>query len=74
VLKLNGASDREARHVSREHLQFTVENGVYYVTDVNSSNGTQLNGQKLAPQKEYQLSDGDSLNIGTVADATVSLN
>ncbi|WP_162141818.1 FHA domain-containing protein [Halorubrum ezzemoulense] len=60
--------------MSREHLQFTVQNGVYYVTDMNSSNGTQLNGQKLAPQQQYQLSDGDNLNLGTVADATVELN
>ncbi len=35
--------------MSRHHFQLDVENGQYYITDLNSSNGVFINGEKLHP-------------------------
>jgi pSer/pThr/pTyr-binding forkhead associated (FHA) protein len=36
--------------ISRHHFQLDIENGQYYITDLNSSNGVFINGEKLHPQ------------------------
>ena len=48
--------------VSRNHAKITCVEGVYRIEDLNSTNGTLLNGRKiLSPEK---LKDGDLINLG----------
>jgi ABC-type multidrug transport system ATPase subunit len=47
--------------VSRRHLQISNHNGVFTATDLNSTNGTYVNGQRI---QSVSLNDGDILNIG----------
>nr|WP_255428436.1 FHA domain-containing protein [Corallococcus sp. AB038B] len=50
--------------VSRRHARITARDGRYFAADVGSANGTQLNGQPLAGEK--QLRDGDRITVGPV--------
>nr|WP_244219789.1 FHA domain-containing protein [Corallococcus interemptor] len=50
--------------VSRRHARITAKGGRYFAEDVGSANGTQLNGQPLAGEK--QLRDGDRITVGPV--------
>lgn len=49
--------------MSRKHFEIKNENDVYFVRDLGSSNGTSLNGDKLEPQKWFELNSGDRLGI-----------
>lgn len=51
--------------VSRRHAQFSVDiNGHVGLTDLDSSNGTFLNGQRLSPQSPVWVRNGDRVRIG----------
>lgn len=50
--------------VSRAHFEITSQNHLFYVKDLSSKNGTNLNGQKLVPYKEYEVRNGDVIAIG----------
>lgn len=47
--------------VSRRHLQIANQNGSFVVTDLRSTNGTFVNGQRIS---STTLNDGDIVNIG----------
>ncbi len=47
--------------VSRRHLQISLQDSQFRATDLKSTNGTFLNGQRLG---EAFLNDGDVINIG----------
>lgn len=51
--------------VSRLHVTITQQADGFYVQDEASSNGTWLNGQRLAPKTPMQLHDGDHLKLST---------
>ncbi len=54
--------------ISSEHAHFTLEfegeDAVVYVVDVESANGTFLNGDKLEPNAPKRLSSQDSVRFG----------
>lgn len=50
--------------VSRCHAQVVMSNDTYWLTDLNSSNGTFLNDKPIVPRKPYPLSHDDSIRIG----------
>lgn len=50
--------------VSGHHAQVQPQGGGYVVIDLNSMNGTFLNGQRLSPYITYPLHDGDTLCFG----------
>jgi two-component system cell cycle response regulator len=53
--------------LSRKHAQILIgREGRYYVRDLNSTNGTFLNDQKLAPGKASALKDGDFIKSGNI--------
>jgi predicted component of type VI protein secretion system len=54
------ASDR----VSRRHCLIKVEDQKVTVCDLGSSNGTQLNGETLAPQADVEMTAGSMLVVG----------
>jgi hypothetical protein len=49
---------------SRRHAQISVENGAVFVTDLNSTNGTKVNGRRIERQR---LASGDLITIGTTS-------
>ena len=51
--------------VSRIHAAFGYEDGGVYVEDLNSTNGTRINGLALSPNQHYRLRDGDELEFGS---------
>ncbi|MCQ2506547.1 MAG: FHA domain-containing protein [Lachnospiraceae bacterium] len=46
-------------NVSRIHAKFDKKKGIIYLTDLNSTNGTFVNGQELVPDNEVALCVGD---------------
>lgn len=50
--------------VSRRHAQLVIEAGDVFLIDLNSTNGTQLNGKALKPGQPYRLRDGDEMEFG----------
>jgi pSer/pThr/pTyr-binding forkhead associated (FHA) protein len=52
--------------ISRHHTQITYENGAYYITDLNSANGTYLNNKKLPPDQPIAWQSGRPLRVGQV--------
>ena len=50
--------------VSRLHSALKLNDQRVFITDLGSSNGTRLNGQKLLPNVDYPLSHGDVVALG----------
>ncbi|HEU4754486.1 MAG TPA: FHA domain-containing protein [Armatimonadota bacterium] len=50
--------------VSRRHAEIRVTGGRYFLRDLNSLNGTFLNGRRLRPEREVPLWPGDRIEIG----------
>ncbi|NDJ75015.1 MAG: FHA domain-containing protein [Chloroflexi bacterium] len=54
--------------VSRRHATIIQDddNKALYIEDLNSTNGTRINGFALEPRRRYRLRDGDELELGRV--------
>jgi phosphoserine phosphatase RsbU/P len=52
------------RAVSRHHARITRDDGAFLVEDLDSSNGTYINGQRLTPHAPATLTERDALQIG----------
>jgi hypothetical protein len=54
--------------VSRRHATIIQDddNKALYLEDLNSTNGTRINGFSLEPRRRYRLRDGDELEFGRV--------
>ena len=53
--------------LSRAHAQvLKKEGGRFYLSDLNSTNGTYLNDQKLTPGKAIEVKNGDLLKMGNI--------
>jgi len=50
--------------VSRQHAVISARNSRITIHDLNSANGTFINGGRLEPQLEYRLRHGDQLTLG----------
>ncbi len=51
------------RGVSRLHASIREKNGRYFLSDLNSTNGTFVNGRRLEPNETVGLEDGDVLSF-----------
>ncbi len=49
--------------VSRLHLKITDDDDEYFVTDLNSTNGTYINGRLLGPDETCSIKPGDEIRI-----------
>lgn len=58
--------------VSRRHALIVSENGELTLQDLGSTNGTELNGEKLIPGEKRPLKQGDKVSFGGV-ELTLSL-
>lgn len=51
------------RMISRKHCRITRVNGIYYINDEGSANGTFVNGTKLNPGQKMQINRGDIIRL-----------
>lgn len=49
--------------VSRRHARFESQNGIVYVADLHSRNGTFLNGRRVG--EAIEVREGDAVDVGT---------
>ena len=52
--------------VSRQHCRLQRDGDCLIATDLDSANGTYLNGEPLLPYRDYILTHGDKLILGTL--------
>jgi FHA domain-containing protein/zinc ribbon protein len=52
--------------VSRRHARIYTRDGTCFVEDLDSTNGTFLNGERITPYLPYGFHDGDALIFGTM--------
>jgi pSer/pThr/pTyr-binding forkhead associated (FHA) protein len=50
--------------VSRRHAVLLWRNEILYIMDLDSTNGTWVNGTRLFAQQPHRLNDGDELQLG----------
>ncbi|MCB9437512.1 MAG: response regulator [Anaerolineales bacterium] len=60
------ANNQDAKGISRRHAEIRAGRDFLVIIDMNSTNGTRLNGFTLQPHEPYRLHNGDSLEIGTL--------
>ena len=49
--------------VSRVHARIRKKDDGYYLADLNSRNGTSVNGRMLKPEEEYLLQNEDQVDF-----------
>ena len=54
----------EEAGVSRQHARLLRDNNVVTLMDLNSTNGTQVNGEPLTASVERRVRDGDEIALG----------
>ena len=61
--------------MSTLHAKIAQSNGDYYLSDMGSSNGTWLNGNKMKKQEPQRVRPGDEISIGKkgVSDLTYKI-
>jgi pSer/pThr/pTyr-binding forkhead associated (FHA) protein len=52
--------------VSRRHARITIQGGQCFIEDLDSTNHTYVNKQKLLPGQRQTLNNGDQLRFGRV--------
>lgn len=68
-----GASETDAKTISREHLMFSVDDGEVILTE-NGRNETTYNGSELSDGEEVTLADGDKIGLNDVISVTVAMD
>jgi hypothetical protein len=61
-----GKYDADLHGISRLHAELSVDGSNIMITDLDSSNGTQVNGLFLEPNKPLRLHHGDTIKLGTL--------
>lgn len=59
--------------ISRHHATFKYYNGRWLIRDENSTNGTYINGNKIGPDKWYEIKEKDILSISSNCNFTVQV-
>lgn len=57
----------EDASISRLHARIIKEESIYYIEDLNSTNGTFKNGLQLQPYEKRELNEGDEIKLGRIA-------
>ena len=60
--------------VSKRHARIQRRGGSYSVVDLKSTNSTFLNGERLVPDREYPLHEGDLVRVANFDLEVLSLN
>lgn len=56
--------DAQKHGVSRRHARIDARSSPPVITDLNSYNGTYINGEKLAPDTPHPLDSSDEIRLG----------
>lgn len=56
----------ETNGVSRIHAAIHDQDGMVFITDLNSTNGTRINGLPLVPNQAYRLRETDEIQLGNL--------
>jgi len=59
--------------ISRRHARFVISEGTWHVIDLNSSNGTFLDGERLPPGERVPIRNGQELKISPVFGVVVTI-
>jgi signal transduction histidine kinase/ActR/RegA family two-component response regulator/pSer/pThr/pTyr-binding forkhead associated (FHA) protein len=49
---------------SRKHLKIHKQNGQFFIEDLNTSNGTLLNGERISPGEKFEVGEGHPITVG----------
>lgn len=52
------------KEVSRRHARISLQDGVYFIADLNSTNGTKVNDKAIKPFEPRAITSGDFVKIG----------
>jgi predicted component of type VI protein secretion system len=58
------AFNAAAQGMSQCHAAFLFRDDMLFITDLNSGNGTRINGLVIPPERRYRLRNGDELEFG----------
>jgi len=64
---------KEFKTVSRKHVKFYREGDKWFIEDMESTNGTFLNGKPLQAHQKYELRDGDEIKLSSQVSLKVKL-
>jgi len=56
----------DSPHISRKHFELVRTKEGFFITDLGSSNGTKLNGNRIPPHEPTRLDSGDELKVMNV--------
>jgi class 3 adenylate cyclase len=59
--------------ISRRHAQFTRDKGAWFIMDLNSSNGTFLDGERIPPREKFPLRNGQRVMFSPIFEADVRI-
>lgn len=62
---------QNSKTLSRKHAQFTFQNGIWFVEDLNTTNGVYLEGQKITPATKIQIKNGQKLALSNSVETIV---
>lgn len=54
------------KSLSKTHARIILADGVYSISDLGATNGTFVNGKKLAEYSSFQLRHNDQIRAGSV--------
>lgn len=63
----------EASWISRNHFSITLDGAKYFIEDVNSLNGTKLNGIDIKGMGRQEIKDGDTITVADVLSLTFKI-
>lgn len=63
-----------SNEISHQHARIDWCNDHWTITDLNSTNGTYLNGRRLTPNKGYPLHIGDRFKLSSFSFAVERIN
>ena len=58
--------------ISKKHVEYLIEDGVWKVADLGSTNGTYLADQKIAKNKPIKILEGETLRLGDMVYLTLT--
>lgn len=56
----------ELMFIGKEHFKITRDDNGYYIEDLNTKNGTSLNGELISGQGKRKLTDGDEIVVAKI--------
>ena len=65
VMKVDGVINNR-KTVGRQHCKIKYRNGKYYMEDLNSKNGTFVDGKRVLPGQDMELSDQSKVQVADV--------